>query len=214
MGALFFGVSTLVVLLKQGTSTADCCGRTATSTSRDTLQVSTSRGGLFRTCMIEWQDITSLKLTAKAPKKMDGWNTTFLFKNPIFRGELLVSGRVALEFVHVVCPFFDLTEPAECKSLLKTQQDFQQYLWFYQPASERHPGWFNDSNFNKQPIYCPLPLGFNHFFFLNTAVMGAKSWIQHWSWLANLSTSPAMDLDVSLVIKQLCFSHGNAFFFS
>ena len=27
---------------------------------------------------------------------MDGWNTTFLLGRPIFRGELLVSGRVPL----------------------------------------------------------------------------------------------------------------------
>ena len=27
---------------------------------------------------------------------MDGWNTTFLLGSPIFRGELLVSGRVCL----------------------------------------------------------------------------------------------------------------------
>ena len=27
---------------------------------------------------------------------MDGWNTTFLLGRPIFRGELLVSGRVVV----------------------------------------------------------------------------------------------------------------------
>ena len=38
-------------------------------------------------------NIPSLKLTF-SPLKMDGWNTTFLLGRPIFRGELLVSGRV------------------------------------------------------------------------------------------------------------------------
>ena len=37
--------------------------------------------------------LPSLKLTF-LPLKMDGWNTTFLLGRPIFRGELLVSGRV------------------------------------------------------------------------------------------------------------------------
>ena len=37
--------------------------------------------------------IPSLKLTF-SHLKMDGWKTTFLLEWPIFRGELLVSGRV------------------------------------------------------------------------------------------------------------------------
>ena len=36
----------------------------------------------------------TLPQTNSSPLEMDGWNTTFLLGNPIFRGELLVSGRV------------------------------------------------------------------------------------------------------------------------
>ena len=36
----------------------------------------------------------TLPETNSSPLKMDGWNTTFLLGRPIFRGELLVSGRV------------------------------------------------------------------------------------------------------------------------
>ena len=44
-------------------------------------------------------DLTCVKLytlpeTNKSHVKMDGWNTSFLLGTPIFRGELLVSGRV------------------------------------------------------------------------------------------------------------------------
>ena len=38
--------------------------------------------------------VFSLRETNISPLKMDGWNTTFLLGRPIFRGELLVSGRV------------------------------------------------------------------------------------------------------------------------
>ncbi len=43
----------------------------------------------------------TLKLTASLPLKMAGWKTTLLLGRPIFRGELLVSGRVhvAIYFV-------------------------------------------------------------------------------------------------------------------
>ena len=37
--------------------------------------------------------LPSLKLTF-SPLKMDGWKMNFLLEGPIFRGELLVSGRV------------------------------------------------------------------------------------------------------------------------
>ena len=40
------------------------------------------------------ENVPSLKLTASLHMKMDGWNTSFLLGWPIFRGELLVSGRV------------------------------------------------------------------------------------------------------------------------
>ena len=40
------------------------------------------------------KQLPSLKLTASLPLEMDGWNTTFLLGRPIFRCELLVSGRV------------------------------------------------------------------------------------------------------------------------
>ena len=40
---------------------------------------------------------------------MDGWNTTFLLGRPIFRGEPLVSGRVAVVFFVVHVYFFHLT---------------------------------------------------------------------------------------------------------
>ena len=36
----------------------------------------------------------TLPKTNSSPLQMDGWNTTFLLGRPIFRGELLVSGRV------------------------------------------------------------------------------------------------------------------------
>ena len=39
--------------------------------------------------------LPSLKL-AFSHLKMDGWNTIFLLGRPIFRGELLVSGRVKI----------------------------------------------------------------------------------------------------------------------
>ena len=48
----------------------------------------------------------SLKLTASLHLEMDGWNTvvtSFLFGLPIFRCELLVSGRVYLDaFRHTI----------------------------------------------------------------------------------------------------------------
>ena len=37
----------------------------------------------------------TLPATNSSHLKMDGWNTTFLLGRPIFRGELLVSGRVS-----------------------------------------------------------------------------------------------------------------------
>ena len=46
--------------------------------------------------------IPSLELTASLPLKMDGWETSFLLKKPIFRCELLVSGRVF--HVYLGCP--------------------------------------------------------------------------------------------------------------
>ncbi len=42
--------------------------------------------------------LPSLKLTYHL--KMDGWNTSFLLEWPIFRGKLLVSGRVLVIFFH------------------------------------------------------------------------------------------------------------------
>ena len=36
----------------------------------------------------------TLPETNSSPLKMDGWNTSFLLGWPIFRGELLVLGRV------------------------------------------------------------------------------------------------------------------------
>ena len=45
---------------------------------------------------IHWNVLTSLKLTASLPLKMDGWNRYYFPIGfwPIFRGELLVSGGV------------------------------------------------------------------------------------------------------------------------
>jgi len=48
---------------------------------------------------IPWLDAdTKMKVplpeTNGSHLKIDGWNTTFLLGRPIFRGELLVSGRV------------------------------------------------------------------------------------------------------------------------
>ena len=40
--------------------------------------------------------LSTLPETNSSPLKMDGWNTTILLGRPIFRGELLVSGRVPL----------------------------------------------------------------------------------------------------------------------
>ena len=40
----------------------------------------------------------TLPETNSAPLKMDGWNTSFLLGRPIFRGKLLVSGRVREPF--------------------------------------------------------------------------------------------------------------------
>ena len=40
--------------------------------------------------------MVTLPETNSLPMKMDGWNTTFLLGKPIFRGELLVSGRVVI----------------------------------------------------------------------------------------------------------------------
>ena len=45
------------------------------------------------------QLIYTLLETNIAPK-MDGWKTAFLFRRPIFRGELLVLGRVASWKIH------------------------------------------------------------------------------------------------------------------
>ena len=39
---------------------------------------------------------STLPETNSSPLKMDGWNTTFLLGRPIFRCELLVSGRVTI----------------------------------------------------------------------------------------------------------------------
>ena len=41
----------------------------------------------------------ALPETNIAPQKWMGWNTTFLLRRPIFRGELLVSGSVANHFL-------------------------------------------------------------------------------------------------------------------
>ena len=51
-------------------------------------------------------NVSSLKLTASLPLKMDGWNTTVLFfRWPVFRCELLVSRRVA--WLNKPCDFED-----------------------------------------------------------------------------------------------------------
>ena len=46
---------------------------------------------------------------------MDGWNTTFLLGRPIFRGRLLVSGRVNLPFPFPPIPRFVFHLYAVCK---------------------------------------------------------------------------------------------------
>ena len=48
--------------------------------------------------------------TNSLPLKMDGWNTSFLLGWPIFRGELLVSGRLICSFrlsIHTWLYFMD-----------------------------------------------------------------------------------------------------------
>ncbi len=53
----------------------------------------------FKSLGASWWEIPSsftLPETNSSPLKMDGWNTTFLLGRPIFRGELLVSGRVLI----------------------------------------------------------------------------------------------------------------------
>ena len=44
----------------------------------------------------------TLSETNNSPLKMDGWNTTFLLRCHIFRGELLVSGRKVFKWICLV----------------------------------------------------------------------------------------------------------------
>ena len=48
----------------------------------------------------------SLPETNSSHLKMDGWNTTFLLGRPIFRGELLVSGRISQVELDLIHPKF------------------------------------------------------------------------------------------------------------
>ena len=48
------------------------------------------------------QLIGTLPETNSSPLKMDGWNTSFLLGNPIFRGELLVLGSVVFPIIYRV----------------------------------------------------------------------------------------------------------------
>ena len=48
-------------------------------------------------------NISTLPETNSSHLKMGGWKATFLMGNPIFRGELLVSGRVDDRYIHVIC---------------------------------------------------------------------------------------------------------------
>ena len=54
----------------------------------------------IRCCLWYETKLITLPETNSSHLKMDGWNTTFLLGWPIFRGELLVSGRVWFTF----CP--------------------------------------------------------------------------------------------------------------
>ena len=52
---------------------------------------------------------------------MDGWNTTFLFGRPIFRGELLVSGRVVKTEIFI--NFRGEHVPRQLEFFLRNHQD-------------------------------------------------------------------------------------------
>ena len=65
------------------TSTARCIAKA------NCTEGSSSFGTFGASKWSKWNDWPSLKLTF-SPLKMDGWNTSFLWGWPIFRGELLV----------------------------------------------------------------------------------------------------------------------------
>ena len=66
----------------------------------------------------KFDQLPSLELTAKV--KMDGWITTFLLGRPVFKGELLASGRVLYPSTGVALdhPVSDHAHPRAVGSIL------------------------------------------------------------------------------------------------
>ena len=48
-------------------------------------------------CLYKWFENSTLPETNSLPLKNDSWNITFLLGRPIFRGKLLVLGRLCVE---------------------------------------------------------------------------------------------------------------------
>ena len=81
---------------------AGCCSGThlvaddAPSSAFPAAGASGKRGGMALT------DVGTLPETNSSPLKMDDWNTTFLLGWPVFRCELLVLGRVNIQWLFLV----------------------------------------------------------------------------------------------------------------
>ena len=93
--------------------------------------------------------------------KMDGWNTTFLLGRPIFRGELLVSGRVLMISIRDI----------ELKLLISPSCRKPPKLWWNQSIGIVEFDWMDGKKQRKKDRWPPLKKNEAYVCFLHTKYM-------------------------------------------